>query len=125
MKNSNSKNFVSVDDVKSKLGIDLIAQLGNDLQANLFIARQQRKILNHITEYAYAGNAQVDLYLKCQDSKEIIIEAIIEQIDFVAYNQFVEPSRLMQRDKSDNAIALAPEAHRILLNSGLLYTGRS
>lgn len=119
------KLLITVEDVKNELDIDLAIELGKQpKQVNRWILRQQRTILNHVARYAYGGMRQVERMLQCEDNVNVVREAIIEQIDYLHTNNFVEPNRVMNVSGQEAAEpVIAPLAHQVLLNSGLLYTG--
>lgn len=116
--------IVTVDDVKNEIDIELSVALGNSPQyVNKWLERQQRAILNHIAKYAWGGIQQAEAYLNDPQSREIIKRALLEQIDFLAHNNFVDASDIADREVASKMRDIAPLAHDILLNGGLLYTG--
>lgn len=116
--------LVSAEDVKNETGIDLSKVLGKEGQlANKWIERQQRTILNYIARYAYGGIEQAESYLRHPVTAQIIRQALLEQIDFLAHNNFIDASEIANKEVANNTSDIAPLAHDILLNAGLLYTG--
>lgn len=117
--------LITVEDVKNELGISLAAELDmQPKQVDKWIMRQQRTILNHIARYAYRGMEQVKRMLERDENVKVIREAIIEHIDYLADNNFVQPNKVMNVNGQQSVEpTIAPLAHQILLNAGLLYTG--
>ena len=117
--------YVTVEDVKNELDISLADELGmQPKQVNRWIARVQRTIVNHIARYAYGGIQQVKRMLQYDCNVEVVQKAIIEQIDYLAVNNFVQPDKVMNVSGQQTAEPIiAPLAHQMLLNAGLLYTG--
>ena len=79
--------------------------------------------MNHIARYAHSGMKQVESYLLNPIAKKIIKQSIIEQIDFLAHNNFVVAKHIANVDVANKTRSIAPMAHEILLNAGLLYSG--
>lgn len=118
------KLIVTVEDVKNELDIDLGAELGLKPQfINRWLKRIQRTILNHIAKYAYNGMSQVERMLCNPRNVEVVKEAIIEQIDYLATNNFVQADKVMSTNGQFAEPVIAPLAHQVLLNAGLLYAG--
>lgn len=117
--------LITVEDVKNELGISLAAELDmQPKQVDKWIMRQQRTILNHIARHAYRGMEQVKRMLERDENVKVIREAIIEHIDYLADNNFVQPNKVMNVSGQQSVEpTIAPLAHQILLNAGLLYTG--
>ena len=116
--------LVTVEDVKNELGIDLRTELGKQPQyVNRWLARVQRTIINHVARYAYNGMRQAERMLKNVDCAKMIKEAILEQIDYLATNNFVQADKVMNVSGQIAGPGVAPLAHQILLNAGLLYSG--
>lgn len=119
------KLLVTVEDVKNELDISLASELEmQPNQVNKWIMRQQRTVLNHIARYAYGGMQQVERMLKHEQNVKVVCEAIIEHINYVAENNYVQPNSVMNVS-GEQAVEpiIAPLAHQVLLNAGLLYTG--
>ncbi|MCH5157475.1 MAG: hypothetical protein J1G02_06350 [Clostridiales bacterium] len=116
--------IVTAEDIKNEIGIDLSQALGKQSQyINRWLERQQRSILNHIARYAYGGIEQAEGYLHYPVTAQVIREALIEHIVFLSHNNFIDASEIANKDVADNMRDIAPLAHDILLNGGLLYTG--
>lgn len=117
--------LVTIEDVKNELDVDLQNSLGKQPKyVDKWIARVQRTILNHIARYAYGGMARVEELLQNQCNVRVVQQAIIEQIDYLASNNFVQPDKVMNTGAGQVAEpVIAPLAHQILLNAGLLYAG--
>lgn len=119
------KLLITVEDVKNELGISLASELElQPKQVDKWLMRQQRTILNHIARYAFGGMAQVERMLERDENVKIVREAIIEHIDYLADNNFVQPNKVMNVNGAQSVEpTIAPLAHQLLLNAGLLYTG--
>ena len=116
--------IVTAEDVKNATGIELSKVLGKECQyVNRWLERQQRAILNHIACYAWGGIQQAESFLENPRSRAKIKEALIEHIDFLAHNNFIDASDIADKDVTQRMHNVAPLAHQILLNAGLLYTG--
>lgn len=117
--------LVSVEDVKNELGVDIGQALAlQPKQTERWLARVQRTVLNHIARYAYGGMEQVAKMLFFERNQKIVKQAIIEQIDYLSANNFVQADKVMNTGKGQFAEpVIAPLAHQILLTGGLLYTG--
>ena len=116
--------LVSIADVKNELDIDLEKEFGKTSQhVDKWLGSQQREILNHIARYAYGGMVKVEAYLLRPQARQIIKQAILEQINFLAHNNFVEAKYVADMDVANKMRDIAPMAHEILLNAGLLYSG--
>lgn len=117
--------LITVEDVKNELDISLASELDmQPKQVDRWIMRQQRTILNHIARYAYGGMEQVKRYLCNPCNVKVIQEAIIEHIDYLADNNYVQPNKVMNVNGAQIVEpVIAPLAHQILLNAGLLFTG--
>lgn len=116
--------IVTVEDVKNETGIDLSQELGKSPQlVNKWLERQQREILHYIARYAWGGIAQAEAYLCDPRTAGIIKQAILEQIEFLAHNNFIEAKDIADKEIADKTRYIAPLAHDILIDAGLLYTG--
>ncbi len=117
--------FVTVEDVKNELDISLAEELQlQPKQVDRWLMRVQRTILNHIARYAYGGMEKVRRLIRFEKNLEVVREAIIEQIDYLATNNFVQADKVMNTGGGQLAEpVIAPLAHQVLLNAGLLYTG--
>lgn len=116
--------IVKVEDVKNELDLDLVIELGKQPKyVDRWLARIQRTVINHIAKYAYGGIRQVERMLTNQRCVESVKEAILEQIDYLASNNFVQADKVMDVSGQAAEPVIAPLAHQILLNAGLLYTG--
>ncbi len=115
--------LVTIEDIKNELDIDLQVTLGKQPQyVNKWIGRQQETVLNHIASYRYGGRSDVNRLLESGEVVSVVRKAIIEQIDYLAENNFVQPQQAMTADYS-SLPHVAPLAHQILENAGLLYSG--
>ncbi len=115
--------LVTIEDIRNELDIDLQTSLGKQPQyVNKWIGRQQETVLNHIASYRYGGRRDVDRLLESCEVVSVVRKAIIEQIDYLAENNFVQPQQAMTADYSSLS-HIAPLAHQILENAGLLYSG--
>lgn len=117
--------LITVEDVKNELDLDIASELGmQPKQVEKWLARVQRTIISHIARYVYGGIEQVDCLLQRERNVKVVREAIIEQIDYLATNNFVQADKVMNTGAAQVAEpVIAPLAHQILLNAGLLYTG--
>ena len=117
--------YVTVEDVKNELDISLAEELGlQPKQVDRWLARVQRTIVNHIARYAYGGIEQARHMLCHERNLKVVREAIIEQIDYLATNNFVQADKVMNTGGGQVAEpVIAPLAHQLLLNAGLLYSG--
>lgn len=118
------KLLVTAEDVKNELGIDLAVELGRQPKyVDNWLRRIEKTILNHIARYAFWGMEQVRRMLTCSEYQNAVKEAIIEQIDYLSSNNYVQPDKVMNTSGQIAEPFIAPLAHQILLNAGLLYTG--
>lgn len=118
------KLLVTAEDVKNELGIDLAVELGRQPKyVDNWLRRIEKTILNHIARYAFGGMEQVRRMLTCSEYVKAVKEAIIEQIDYLSSNNYVQPDKVMNTGGQIAEPFIARLAHQILLNAGLLYTG--
>lgn len=117
--------LVTVEDVQNELNISLADELGmQPRQVDRWIGRVQRTVINHMARYAYGGIERVKRLLTHERNVKIVREAIIEQIDYIATNNYVQPDKVMNVNGQQIAEPIiAPLAHQTLLNAGLLYSG--
>lgn len=116
--------YVTSEDVKNELDLSLAEELGmQPKQVNRWILRVQTTIVNHIARYAYGGIQQVECMLQHECNVKVVKKAIIEQIDYLSTNNFVQPDKVMKVGGKVAEPIIAPLAHQMLLNAGLLYTG--
>lgn len=116
--------LITVEDVKNELDISLADELGmQPKQVNRWLSRVQRTIVNHIARYAYGGIKQAERMLQNERNRTVVRQAIIEQIDYLATNNFVQADKVMNTSGQIAEPIIAPLAHQLLLNAGLLYTG--
>lgn len=116
--------LVTYEDVKNELGVDLIVELGQPRDVNLWLKRQERVVLNFIAAHKISGYVAVQEMLKDEKATAIIKQAIIEHIHYLAENKFVEPDLLAQKNGDQLVPTIATQAQWTLENSGLLYSGR-
>lgn len=116
--------LVTVEDVLNELDINLAEALNKQPKfVDKWLLRQQRTILNYIATCAHCLMAQVEQMLQNDDNKNVIRNAILEHIDYVAANNYVEPNKVMCiGDEQTVKPAIAPLAHEMLQNAGLLKT---
>ena len=132
--------LISKEDVFNKLNIDLEAYLGVKGQSNnttvvqAWLDERQREIIDVIADYAYNGIRQAKRLLVCSCYREEIKRAVLAQCEYVytnsnqslaagiILNQGGVSSKLSADERLD--ANLAPRAYQILLNAGLLYSGR-
>ena len=114
--------LITVEDVKNELDLSIADELGmQHRQVDKWIMRQQQTILNHIARYVNGGMEQLKIMLNDESNVQVVREAIIEQINYIADNNFVQPNNVMNIDgQQDTKPTIAPLAHQMLLNSGLL-----
>ncbi len=128
--------LVAQDLIKTVTGIDVKERLNAPTSdvANHWIRRQENIILQHIAKYRYGGMKTVNRMLNNDFARKVIIDAVVEQVEYILTNKMVDPTLLMGitgktgeiRAESKDAImeyAVAPLAHDMLLNAGLLYCG--
>lgn len=116
--------LITIEDVKNELDISLADELGmQPKQVDRWLARVQRTVINHIARYAYSGITQAERLLQNERNKAVVRQAIIEQIDYLATNNFVQADKVMNTSGQVAEPVIAPLAHQLLLNAGLLYTG--
>lgn len=115
--------IVTVEDIKNELDIDLVAVKGAK-QAERWLKRREHEILAFIATYAYGGMPQVELYLKNSKYKAVIKEAIVEQVNYLAENNFVEPENIISRNNEYQCEQISKVVYNLLLANGLLWTGR-
>lgn len=116
--------LVTYEDIKNELDIDLSKELGKSPRAtNNWLQDQQDNVLTYIAGYAYYGQKQVEMYLQCEETRNVIKQAIVKQIDYLAANKWVEPDMLSATPGAELTPFIAPRAAKLLLTNGLLYTG--
>ena len=116
--------LITAVDVKNELGIDIGVELGiQPAQVERWLARVQRTIINHIASYAYGGLEEAERRVNLPQNKTVMQRAILEQIDYLAANNFVQADKVMKTGAQVAEPVIAPLAHQMLLNAGLLYTG--
>lgn len=116
--------LVTYEDVKNELGVDLGEELNlQPREVNLWIKRQERAVLNYIAAHKMRGIIAVKQMLKNEAAVEIIKQAIIEHINYLHENKYVEPDLLAQKDGDQLVPSIALQAQWTLENSGLLYSG--
>lgn len=117
--------LVTATDIKNELDIDLATDLNmQPRQVERWIYRVQSTILNHVARYRYGGAETLYMVLANQRYKAAIEEAIVEQVEYLSTNNYVQPEKVMNTSKGQVAEpVIAPLAHQILLNAGVLYTG--
>lgn len=114
--------LITVEDVKNELDLDLARELGmQPKQTDKWLARVQRTIMNHIADYV-GGISQAESLLLGEKNKAVVQQAIIEQIDYLASNNFVQANNVMNTDDKTVKPVIAPLAHQLLLNAGLIHT---
>ena len=118
--------LVTQEDVKNELDIDIAQELNlQPKQSERWLARIALIIINHIASYAFGGIEQVNRMLENEECRKIVKEAIIEQIDFLSENNYVQADKVMNTGKGQVAMpVIAPLAHQMLMNAGLLFTGK-
>lgn len=116
--------IITAEDVKNEIEIDLTQALGKDaVYVDKWLARQQRHMLNYIALHAWGGIRQAEAYLCDEHKGQVIKQALLEQIEFLALNNFVDANDVADREIADKKRKIAPLARDILANNGLLYTG--
>ena len=116
--------LVTYEDVKNELGVDLGEELNlQPREVNLWIKRQERAVLNYIAAHKMRAIIAVKQMLKNEAAVEIIKQAIIEHINYLHENKYVEPDLLAQKDGTNWSPSIACQAQWTLENSGLLYSG--
>ena len=116
--------LVTVEDVKNELDINLASELDmQPKQIDKWLMRQQLTILSYIAGTVNGDMGKVELMLKDESKAKAVRAAIIEQINYIAGNNFVQPNKVMNIDGQQVVEpTIAPLAHQMLLNSGLLRT---
>ena len=116
--------LITAEDVKNELAIDLAKELDiQPKQVERWLARVQRTIVNHIARHVYRGIRQAERLVCNEQNKSVVQRAILEQIDFLAKNNFVQADKVMNTNGQAVEPVIAPLAHQMLLNAGLLYAG--
>lgn len=113
--------IVTNEDVKNATGyqIEQVFNFTAD-QAQKWLDREQKKIELYIADYAYGGMAQVNYYLGCAGKREIIKQAIIENVAFIIGSNGVDATRIVDKGTAYNTFAISPLAKKILEQNGLL-----
>ena len=118
--------IITVEEIKNETGFDLAQMLGLETpqQAERWLNRIEREVLSHIGKYAWGGIEQAKKYLTNAKYREVIKEALMEQIIFLQHNNFVDGNMIANATIAKDTLCIAPLCHDILLNAGLLYVGR-
>lgn len=117
--------LITYEDVKNETGIDLTAEMGlQPREVNLWIKRQERTVLNYIAAHKVSGYIAAQKMLQDETATAVIKQALLEHIQFLRENKFVEPDLLAQKNGDQLVPSVAVQAQWTLENSGLLYTGR-
>lgn len=114
--------LITVEDVKNELDISIADELGlQPRQVDKWIMRQQQTILNHIASHVDGGMAQAEILLQDESNAKAVRAALIEQINYIAVNNFVQPNSVMNVN-GQQAVepTISPLAHLMLLNAGLM-----
>lgn len=126
--------LITAEEIRNETGHD-IARLYNITGRPLerWIERQENIIFNFIRSHCYYGQRQLEMYLSFDNLKEVIKQAIMEQIDYVCAtkNDASKINAVSARAGSYNALdksrviayVIAPQAEEILRTHGLLYIG--
>jgi hypothetical protein len=130
--------LVTKDDIFEELGIDLmnVLKITNTQVLNNWLRRIERLIYFHVAQYCYSGVAAVERMINSEYARSVMRDAVMEQINYLAANRMLDPSRIIGIEGKGGAISVAdpntiraytisPLAHEILLNGGLLYSGES
>ena len=114
--------LITVEDVKNELDLSIADELGlQPAQVNKWLMRQQQTVLNHIALHIDGGLAQLQLKLQDESNVKVVRAALIEQINYIAGNNFVQPNNLMNVDGQQTAEpTISPLARLMLLNAGLM-----
>lgn len=117
--------LVTYEDVKNELGQDLATLRGESPnEINIWLRKQQNKILDFIGECAFGGAWTVSKLLKDETAVAIIRKAILRQIDYKIEIKFVDTDRIIHKDGEAYYPDIDENARKLLENSGLLYSGR-
>lgn len=118
--------IITVEEVKNETGYDLAQMLGltTPQQAQKWLNRIEREVLNYIGTYAFGGFEQVKWYLKDAVKKSQIKEAVLEQVIYLKANNFIDGNLISKVSTAKDTRTIAPLCHDILANAGLLYTGK-
>lgn len=117
--------LVTYEDVKNELGQDLATLRGESPnEINIWLRKQQNKILDFIGSCAFGGAWTVDRFLHDPTAVAIIRKAILRQIDYKIEIKFVDTDRIVHRDGEAYYPDIDENARKLLENSGLLYTGK-
>lgn len=117
--------LITVEEIKNETGFDLSQLLSlSPQQADKWLARQEREIVNYIGKYAWGGVEQVKWYMKDAIKRSYIKEALMEQVIFLKQNNFVDSKAISKISVAQDTRDISPIAHDILANAGLLYTGK-
>lgn len=117
--------LITVEDVKNELGINLVVELDKQPKyVDKWLKRNvQTTIFNHIARYRRCGIEAVARMISYPPYAKTIKDAMIEQVDYLASNNYVQANKVMNTGGQVAAPIIAPLAHQLLLNAGLLYTG--
>lgn len=118
--------IITVEEIKNETGYDLAQMLSltTPQQAQRWLNRVEREVLNYIGEFAYGGYEQVKWYLKDAIKKSVIKEAVLEQVIFLKENNFIDANLIAKQSVANDTRTIAPLCHSILANAGLLYAGK-
>lgn len=128
----------TVSDVFNTTNINLAERLGATDNGTQYVENwckeRQDEILDYIGSYAWDGRRQAERYTQSPYFAKTIVEAIMYQIQYVVENEGQNNiggillhsrgmSKLSMKERLEAGIA--PRAHRVLENHGLLYRGRT
>ena len=114
--------LITVEDIKNELDISIADELNlQPRQVNKWIMRQQQTILNHIVSHVDGGIGQLEIMLQDDSNAKVVRAALIEQINYIAVNNFVQPNNVMNVDGQQIVEpTISPLARLMLLNAGLM-----
>lgn len=127
----------TVSDVFNATNINLAERLGATDNSTQYVENwckeRQDEILDYIGSFAWGGRKQAERYANSPSLAPRIVEAVMYQIRYVVENEGQSNiggillhsrgmSKLSMKERLESGIA--PKAHRVLENNGLLYRGR-
>lgn len=131
-------SLIDVNEINEALGIDLQSKIGkgqnNTTYTMRWIQKREDEILLLIAGHCWGGTEQAIRYTKNQRARDIIKEAIIDQVEYMLDNESIEklggiilsPNGVVQTLSKEQRMdaEISPRAYERLLNEGLLNANR-